>query len=165
MVDGAQFSERETLNLQTAAGTRWRVSDNPGADRTDVSMELDAEVELARLVIDAMAAPGATLVVAPAAPFVAAWSARVVFRSLSVTGLVSHPTLSVGTNNPNYDDQIPATALSFTAPDQVRTERVASGSNVPVALAGGGEIRVNLSVSAVATTYSVEAIVLGRLVE
>jgi len=165
LVDGAQYSERETLNLQTAAGTRWKVTDNPGADRVDVGLELDAEIELARIAIDATVAPTTFLVIAPTAPQLGAWSARVVFRAVSVTGLASHPTLSVGTNNPNYDDQIPATALSFTGANQVRTERVASGVNVPEAAAGGGEIRVNLSVSAVATTYDIEAIVLGRVVE
>lgn len=87
----------------------------------------------------------------------------------AVSGFTSVPTLSIGTNSPNYDNVIPTSAMTGL-------DAVGEYFRVPVgtSLAGGVfrgiapsasvSLKANVTVAAVATTYDVEVEVVGAYV-
>lgn len=76
----------------------------------------------------------------------------------TITGLTTPPTLSIGTNNPAYDNFVAATALTGLL--QGRIAPVAFRAQYPI-LTAGMSVYANVSIAAVATTYTITMTVLG----
>jgi hypothetical protein len=88
----------------------------------------------------------------------------------AVSGFTSVPTISIGTNAPNYNNIVPATAL--TALDAVGEYfRVPIGTAVGtggvfrgMAPESSVSVKANVTVAAVATTYDIEVQIVGAYV-
>jgi len=162
--DGVNVGERPCVNYLSNVGIRWNGTDNPGAGRVDLQPIVDGVVELARFSLDATSATSSVLVILPTAPaFDGVIPLLMWIRCTALAGVVSHPSLSLGSNATAYDNAIPQTAMSFSAAGEVRWEGVASGIAIPF-VSAGSELRFNRSIQAVATTYSLDVAVFGHAI-
>lgn len=78
----------------------------------------------------------------------------------AVAGLVTPPTLSVGTNAPNYDDIIPSTVSPVTVAKHLRNVAVGVGADT-IAIDTDLWIYLNVRVAATAAVYTVAAMPFG----
>lgn len=80
----------------------------------------------------------------------------------TVSGLTTAPTISVGTNSPNYDNILSALSLdgllSSAGTYIARAIGVTSTAN---AIGNGADIKARISVAATATTYDVRVHIFG----
>ena len=76
----------------------------------------------------------------------------------ALQSMTSRPQVSIGTNSPNYDNIIATTTLNGTSVGQVQILRV---EQVFPRLDAGTELRLNVRVAAVATTYTAKAVFFG----
>lgn len=165
-VEGAgEVSARETLNViadPDFPGVEWSAADNAGTNpkRTDLTLRPSGIVELGRFTFDATLAPTTQPFFTPSGAAAGAVVTEMLIRSLSVTGLTSHPDFDLRVTS--LGDLIAQTSMTFTAADQVRRLEVL-GTDIPFA-PNGTPVVFGHDVAAVATTYSVQVIVLGRVV-
>lgn len=159
-VDGVPVSERDTANMESVPGFAWNVMDDPGNQRASVVPQIRGVVEIARVTLD-LSVLGDTLVFTPTAPQQAgAIPHSVSLRMLTAPGApAGTTTLSLGTNAPNYDSHVQATAVALGAVgDTQRLESLAG----PFVLPAVG-LYLRLAGVAEAAGFTVEAIVYGQV--
>jgi hypothetical protein len=165
-VEGAgEVSARETLNViadPDFPGVEWAAADNAGTSpkRTDLTLRPSGIVELGRFTFDATLAPTTQPFYTPSGAAAGAVATEMLIRSLSVTGLTSHPDFDLRVTS--LGDLIAQTSMTFTAADQVRRLEVLA-TDIPFC-PNGTPLVFGHDVAAVATTYSVQVIVLGRVI-
>lgn len=77
----------------------------------------------------------------------------------AVTGFTSVPSVSVGTNSPNYDNGIPITTL--TNMNTVNQMVMQQYANLKKSVSAGTDVYVNVTTAAIATTYIGRITILG----
>jgi hypothetical protein len=166
-VEGAgEVSSRETLNViadPDFPGVEWTAADNAGTSpkRTDLTLRPSGVVELARFSFDGtLAAPATVAAFQPGGAAAGAVVTEILIRSTDVTGLVSHPEFDLRISV--LGDLIPQTAMTFTGNDLVRRLEVLA-TDMPFC-PNGTDIVFGHDVAAVATTYTVQVIILGRVI-
>lgn len=83
---------------------------------------------------------------------------KIMLVSTSITGFVSQPTISIGTNAVTYDNIFPPSPMNLTANDTYDLFFTGAGS---VVVPASTAVVLNPSVAAVATTYSFYAVLTG----
>lgn len=72
-----------------------------------------------------------------------------------VSGLVSCPTISVGTNSINYDNVLSPLLLTQTNVNDISIHRI------PISLDGSSSLKVNITNAANATEYQIKVLITG----
>ena len=155
-VDGTPVSEREETNLVSSLGVTPSVSDDAGNDRTDISFELNTEVELDRRTVDLVAA-GNEVLFSPVAPLVGVEITRITVRTLTVTSPGTAPQISLQTLAAG--DVLSATTVTPTVANKVQSILANVESDFVLA---GNDLTLVKDVLSTATVYSVEVALYGR---
>lgn len=86
-------------------------------------------------------------------------SMQLVIDLTSVSNFVTPPTISVGTNAGNYDNILPATILTGLSAGS--THILIQIEGIMPDIAQSTSVKLNISIAAVASTYTVDATIFG----
>jgi len=85
----------------------------------------------------------------------------VVFRAVSVSGVVTAPTMAVGSNASSYNNIVASSLLSNVLATLGAGGGAPQTANFSPALAGGTEIYANVSIGAIASNYTFQIEIIG----
>jgi hypothetical protein len=162
-VAGLAFSEREEIDLVTdMPGIEISGQDiaAPVADaRAEARFRIAGEVEIARLTLAPLSGPAPQIVFTPSGLQARLITTRVLAVALDVTGVVTQPEIDL--RKTVLGDVLAQVALGFTATGQC-SEFACGANRLVVDL--GEDLQLGVPVTGAATTYSVQLIILGRVV-
>ena len=167
-LNGVGLGGGQLLNLLTDNGVAYVVEDGASPPRKNVSLIPIGPVELGRFTLDATLTPFDTLVLTPSLPqHLSVLVSEVYLYAVAIAGLTSHPSFAIGFNSPNFNNLLAPMDLSVgggIAQGEVRRFSFADGANV-LEVPPASSLTLRLATQAVATTYSVQAFVFGRVLQ
>lgn len=85
----------------------------------------------------------------------------VIFRAVSISGVVIIPTVSVGTNSTSYNNIATGSLLSSVLSTIGANGGAPQAASTSIPLAGGSVIKANVTIGATATSYTFNVEVIG----
>lgn len=117
-------------------------------------------VKISTVVIDGKTTGATTIYTLEGSGSLNFYPAQIVIRPVTITGATLKPTISVGSNASSYDNIATGSMLNTVTSLLGITSQPQNVSTSP-ALAGGTVIKANVTIGALATTYTFKIDILG----